>query len=188
MENTYFFGYGSLVNHATHNYDDCHLATLQGWRRVWRHISPFTRAILSVERDENSTIPGLIAGGPDVDWAVLDERESAYEKAKINGAVMHPMPHEPALILYTIAVEKHPPAATPQPILLSYIDVVTQGYLQVYGHQAATAFFTETAGWTGGIVDDRHAPIYPRHQKLSKSETAFVDDQINALSAVVKQS
>ena len=34
----YFFGYGSLVNRATHDYVHAHPARISGWRRAWRHV------------------------------------------------------------------------------------------------------------------------------------------------------
>uniref|UniRef100_UPI000A5B3968 DnaB-like helicase C-terminal domain-containing protein n=1 Tax=Leisingera sp. F5 TaxID=1813816 RepID=UPI000A5B3968 len=37
MEHPYFFGYGSLVNAATHDFSDPQPAHLSGWRRAWRH-------------------------------------------------------------------------------------------------------------------------------------------------------
>lgn len=175
-----------MVNRATHDYQNAHPATLRGWRRVWCHIAPFPRAILSVMPDPQSSIEGLIAGGPDIDWEALDIRERAYDKAAATEAVSHELAHTPEVILYTIPDEKHPPAETAQLILLSYVDVVAQGYLQVYGVEAARAFFANTRGW-GPILDDRADPIYPRHQRLSRSERDFVDEQLAALSAIVKQ-
>jgi len=186
MTDTYFFGYGSLVNRATHDYTNAHPATLHGWRRVWCHIAPYPRAILSVMPDPDCTLEGLIAGGPDIDWAVLDQREGAYDKAHATEAVNHPLDHTPNVILYTIPKEKHPAADSLQPTLLSYIDVVAQGYLQVFGTDAAADFFATTTGW-GPILDDRQDPVYPRHQRLNARERNFVDDQLYALSAVMKQ-
>ena len=185
MIDTYFFGYGSLVNRATHNYQNSHPATLHGWRRRWCHIAPFPRAILSVTPDSSSTIEGLIAGGSDIDWDALDMREQAYDRAPAKNSVRHTLDHEPDVILYTIPDDKHPAAAAAQPILLSYIDVVAQGYLQVFGTAAATDFFATTTGW-GPILNDRKNPIYPRHQHLSLNERNFVDEHLNALSVVVK--
>ena len=36
MNHPAFFGYGSLVNRATHDYRQAVPARLKGWRRVWR--------------------------------------------------------------------------------------------------------------------------------------------------------
>ncbi len=185
MIDTYFFGYGSLVNRSTHNYQNSHPATLHGWRRRWCHIAPFPRAILSVTPDSSGTIEGLIAGGSDIDWDALDMREQAYDRAPATAAVRHTLDHTPDVILYTIPDEKHPPANAPQPILLSYIDVVAQGYLQIFGAESAARFFTTTTGW-GPILNDRENPVYPRHQRLSAYERGFVDEHLDALAAVLK--
>ncbi|MDX5384038.1 MAG: gamma-glutamylcyclotransferase, partial [Rhodobacterales bacterium] len=39
MKDAFFFGYGSLVNRATHDYGQARAATLPGWRRAWRHTA-----------------------------------------------------------------------------------------------------------------------------------------------------
>ncbi|MFT6224241.1 MAG: hypothetical protein ACJA1F_002090 [Paracoccaceae bacterium] len=75
----------------------------------------------------------------------------------------------------------------PLPILRSYLDVVVQGYLQVFGEQGVVDFFATTRGWQAPVLDDRTAPVYPRHQLLSSSETALVDAHLSALAAQVEQ-
>jgi len=55
MSAAFFFGYGSLVNRATHSFNNAQPAQLTGWRRVWRHTDLRPVAFLSVQRDEQST-------------------------------------------------------------------------------------------------------------------------------------
>ena len=71
-------------------------------------------------------------------------------------------------------------------IWLSYLDVVLQGYLHVFGSEGPAHFMATTDGWDIGIEDDRGAPQYPRAQSLSTTEIAMVDGLI-ALSAVMEQ-
>ena len=80
MQTAYFFGYGSLVNRHTHIYAPAHHATVQGWRRAWRVAADRQVAFLTVIRDEDCAIDGLIAPVPDGDWAALDLREAAYDR------------------------------------------------------------------------------------------------------------
>jgi hypothetical protein len=63
----------------------------------------------------------------------------------------------------------------PAPILMSYLDVVVQGYLREFGQAGAEDFFATTDGWDIPVLDDRAAPRYPRHQALTGDERALVD-------------
>ncbi len=72
-------------------------------------------------------------------------------------------------------------------ILLSYLDVVVQGYLREFGEDGARRFFETTDGWNVPVLDDRAAPLYPRHCTLTPQERAFVDDSLAELSAQVEQ-
>jgi len=183
----YFFGYGSLVNRNTHQYDNPRPAQLSGWRRVWRHTVLRPLAYLTVEPDSSTTIDGLIAAVPDADWDALDVRETAYERVPAAHQVQHPLPFQPEIALYSIPDGKHGRPTERHPVLLSYIDVVVQGYLHEYGAKGATLFFDTTDGWDAPILNDRAKPVYPRHCKLSRGETDFVDDALSRLSAQVKQ-
>lgn len=87
MPSPYFFGYGSLVNRATHDFCNAQPAQLTGWRRVWRHTDLRPVAFLTVERDDQSTIDGLIAHVPRDDWAGLDQREWAYDRIPATHAI-----------------------------------------------------------------------------------------------------
>lgn len=71
------------------------------------------------------------------------------------------------------------------PILLSYLDVVVQGYLRMHGLGGVAHFFETTAGWGLPVLNDRADPIYPRHQSLSVKEQALVDRH---LAAVMEQA
>ncbi|QIE45572.1 gamma-glutamylcyclotransferase [Pseudohalocynthiibacter aestuariivivens] len=182
----YFFGYGSLVNRATHRYADPQPATLTGWRRVWRHTDLRSIAYLTVMPDADSVIDGLIAGVPGDDWLALDEREGAYDRIHAAHQVCHTLSHTPQIALYTIPEGKHGRPTDAHPVLLSYIDVVVQGYLQEYGQAGAQRFFDTTDGWDVPILNDRANPIYSRHCVLSPEERSFVDDCLATLPAQIK--
>lgn len=174
MNTAQYFGYGSLVNRATHGHPGARRATVHGWRRIWRHTGLREVAFLTVIPDPGAEIDGLIADVPQGDWSDLDLRERAYDRVPVAAA-------DPVHI-YTIPDGKHAPATTEHPVLLSYIDVVVQGYLREFGEAGVARFFQTTSGWSAPIADDRAAPRYMRHQRLSADETALVDAHLAALS------
>ena len=146
--------------------------------------SPFLPvAFLSVVPAPNKWIMGAIAQVPDANWSALDERERAYVRKPVpTSDVDHDHPQAEVQIY---AVET-PVAPNPdQPILLSYIDVVAQGFLREHGEEGIDDFFQTTTGWEVPVKNDRANPQYPRHQTLTESETALVDKYLERLATVV---
>tara|TARA_R110002110_G_scaffold87967_34_gene229208 strand:+ start:399 stop:1010 length:612 start_codon:yes stop_codon:yes gene_type:complete len=181
----YFFGYGSLVNCDTHVYIDTHPAFLHGWRRDWVRTDGRDTVFLTVKRDITCSIDGLIAAVPDADWNALDLRETGYARLSSGGAVKHPVDPAPDIEHYAVPPD-HIRASGDHVILLSYLDVVVQGYLREFGHNGVQRFFDTTDGWDTPILNDRENPRYPRHKVLSPDETALVDHHITRLAARVK--
>lgn len=182
MQHPAFFGYGSLVNRATHDHDPAVPGHLSGWRRVWRHTAARPVAFLSVEPAAGVTIAGLVAAVPGGDWTRLDEREHAYDRVTLAAETLAARA-EWAQTVSLYAVREAGLPSTRHPVLLSYLDVVVQGFLREFGPDGATAFFDTTAGWDAPILNDRSAPRYPRHQRLSAAERAVVDDGIARVGA-----
>ncbi|WP_224826338.1 gamma-glutamylcyclotransferase family protein [Cognatishimia sp. MH4019] len=181
IHHPHFFGYGSLVNTATHSFPGVQHATLKGWRRVWRHTTHRTAAFLTVRPDPNTTLEGLIAAVPDADWHALDAREYAYDRHNVTPLITATnAPSETAV--YAIPDDAHVAPSVEHPILLSYLDVVVQGYLHRFGEDGVARFFATTDGWNAPILNDRAAPRYPRAQTLTNSEIALVDHFIAASS------
>jgi len=185
MQDPFFFGYGSLVNRATHSFPRAARARIRGWRRAWMHTRLRQRAFLSVVPAPGETIDGLIAAVPGHDWAALDDREHAYDRHEVSGVVEHDIGHPLDIQIYAIPPTQAAPPDVRHPILLSYVDVVVQGYLREFGEAGAARFFETTDGWDAPILDDRALPIYARHQSLAPAERAFVDDQLRLYGANV---
>jgi hypothetical protein len=181
----YFFGYGSLVNRDTHLYRDCHRAELRGWRRAWVRTAERETVFLSVRMDPESAIDGLIAAVPGADWAALDAREYGYARLSSGGAVQHPLDPAPEIEHYAIPPE-NTHSEGDQVILLSYLDVVVQGFFREYGAEGVQRFFDTTDGWEVPVLNDRGNPRYPRHRTLTAEETALVDDHLARLPALLK--
>ncbi len=186
MSDPFFFGYGSLVNIDTHSYRRTAPAKVTGWRRAWRHTQLRDVAFLTVVPDETAQIEGLIAAVPNADWAALDEREAGYSRQRLESSQISHEHLEPVGVeLYETRTDLD--ASTQHPILLSYLDVVVQGYARVFGQDGAARFFETTSGWDAPILDDRANPQYPRHKILTKAESDLVNDHLSALSARVEK-
>ena len=183
MTDPQFFGYGSLVNLQTHDYANPRPATLKGWTRVWQQSKDREVAFLSVVPRANAQIDGIIASVPGGDWASLDAREHAYDRKDVTEALGQDTP----TAIYQGNPAKIAQGAASKPILLSYLDVVVQGFLDQFGADGVQRFFDTTERWETPILNDRHNPVYPRHLVLKPEETALVDAHLTRLSAVVKQ-
>lgn len=188
MADPYFFGYGSLVNLSTHDFPDPRPARLKGWRRAWRHTDLRPVAFLTAVPDSASEIDGMIAHVPKNDWVALDKREWAYDRIPATQSVTHPLTRDVDIAVYAVPHHKQTAANARHPLLLSYIDVVVQGYLRAFGRDGADRFFATTDGWGAPILNDRAEPRYPRHQQLRSDETDFVDDRLTRLSAKIIQT
>lgn len=181
----YFFGYGSLVNRTTHDFTDPRPARLHGWRRGWCHTDLRPVAFLTAIRDRNSVIDGMIAHVPGGDWAALDEREYAYDRVPATDTVTHTQKAGIEIAVYAVPHRARSTANVRHPILLSYLDVVVQGYLREFGPDGVAQFFATTDGWDAPILNDRARPRYPRHRRLAPDETALVDNHIAAIGATL---
>ncbi|MEP2717216.1 gamma-glutamylcyclotransferase family protein [Pseudophaeobacter sp.] len=185
MSPPYFFGYGSLVNTATHEYLDPQPARLSGWQRSWCHTSLRDVAFLTVVPAPKVEIDGLIAAVPDADWEALDAREFAYDRLSADHQISHALANEPEISLYAVPQAQQDQGSQHHPILLSYLDVVVQGHLQIFGESGVRDFFATTKSWEAPILNDRAAPRYPRHQQLSSAETQMVDEFLADLNAQI---
>ncbi len=171
MNDPFFFGYGSLVNRKTHDYENCQTATISGWKRAWVRVPQRSLSILTAVPSKGGEISGLIASVPNADWAALDEREMQYNRGTVLIAA------EPVAI-YEIPLENRGVPTDENPILLSYLDVVVQGYLREFGETGVQEFFETTENWHAPILNDRTDPLYPRAQRLTNSETKLVNQYI----------
>ena len=186
MHRQYFFGYGSLVNLRTHSYPDTRRAALHGWRRIWRHTRLRDEAFLSVRPAEGAAILGLVAEVPNRDWRALDLREEGYDRHAVTDRVRHDLAPAPEVQLYAVP-ERHHRGAPGGDVLMSYLDVVVQGFLHQYGAEGAAHFFDTTDGWEVRVIDDRATPLYPRHQSLTAAERAEVDAHLARLGVRVER-
>lgn len=180
MQRAHFFGYGSLVNTRTHAYPRAQAATLSGWRREWRLTRLRPEVFLSARPAPGAEIDGLVAEVPGQDWAALDLREGAYGRHDVSQAVTCTAAALTGIQVYAVRPDLTHPEGRGA-ILLSYLDVVVQGFLHQFGEEGVTRFFDTTDGWDPPVLDDRGAPRYPRHQILSRKEAALVEAHLDRL-------
>jgi hypothetical protein len=184
MQDMFFFGYGSLVNAATHGHAPVFAARAKGWRRAWVKVPERDLCYLTAVPDAGCEIDGLIAPVPAGGWAALDAREAAYLRHDHRRDIHHDT-DAANVAIYAIAPERIAPPGDDNPILLSYLDTVIQGYLQVYGTSGAETFFETTSGWQAPILNDRAARRYPRATALETEEHALVDAALARLGCRV---
>ncbi|MGR3500719.1 gamma-glutamylcyclotransferase [Pseudaestuariivita sp.] len=176
MSTPRFFGFGSLVNTATHSYPNPRPDRAQGWERVWVQAPGRAVTFLSARPAPGSAIDGLVCDVPGGDWAALDVREAGYTRLDVSADVAS----SGAVAIY--GTPKLAPATdAAKPILLSYIDVVMQGFGHWFGEDGVARFCQSTRGWQVPILDDRAEPLYPRAQTLTQAETARVDRHLATL-------
>lgn len=166
-----FFGFGSLVNLQTHQYHDPIPTSIKGWKRQWVSSTLRDVAFLSVTPCPNTTLHGMSASTEGIGWEALDEREEGYNRHQLPDTDMQMYVGSPDCIL----------ADVKQPILLSYLDVVVQGYHTHFGEQGVVDFFATTQNWDHPILHDRHDPQYPRAQVITDEQRALVDTHLAAL-------
>lgn len=169
----WFFGYGSLVNRATHSYPEAQAATLNGWRRIWVRTERRDVVFLSIHPAPGHAISGLIATVPGADWSALDTRETGYARIDASAHVTHTTPAS-SIAAYQVPMTDQRTGGDHR-ILLSYLDVVVQGFAREFGPSGVQAFFDTTDGWDTPVLDDRSAPLYPRAQPLTAQEYALTD-------------
>lgn len=169
----WFFGYGSLVNRNTHSYPQAQRATLKDWRRAWVRTDLREVVFLSIHPAPGHSIDGLIAAVPGADWAALDAREAGYNRIAATHLIDHGSDASD-IAAYRVPEDRQSRDGS-HCMLLSYLDVVVQGFLAEFGQAGAEAFFATTDNWDTPVRDDRGAPVYSRAQQLTRQEQALVD-------------
>ena len=109
------FGYGSLMNPATHDYADLRPARLEGWRRRWAHAEGRPAAFLTAERAPGLAIDGAVADVPPVAWPALDAREAAYDRHDVSEALTPPCGR---VVVYAVPGARQGPPTARHPVLL----------------------------------------------------------------------
>ena len=119
---------------------------------------------------------------------MLFRSEWAYDRLPASDAVSHGLAHPADISVYAVPMDRRATGPEKHPILLSYLDVVVQGYLDVFGRTGVEAFFATTDGWDIEVLNDRKAPRYPRAQPLCDALQALTDQHMQSIGVRVVQS
>lgn len=186
-----YFGYGSLVNQATHRTDIVGFkrAQLSGWRRGFFDRGPGKFgpvAILSVFPNENCQIDGLLVIDRMENLGAIDLREARYNRQQLDHNTLKLMTPDNqdgiwpdlAVHLYVAKPAKSTQNTVKCLILRSYLDAVMQGYLDVFGRGGLERFVATTDNFDLGIHEDRRNPIYPRAVVTTTRQRALFDQLV----------
>ncbi len=185
-----YFGYGSLVNRATHRTEIVSAvpARLRGWRRAWRprpDMPGFPAALLTVVPEEGAVCDGLLVFDRAENLAAVDAREARYNRHHVQVDTLEFVAGDAEIdcpVYVYVADETLPPHAEPPLILRSYLDAVMQGFLVEHGEEGLRRFVAETANFDTPFHEDREAPVYPRAVVLSDAERLLFDSLLAARS------
>jgi hypothetical protein len=193
-----YFGYGSLINRATHRTEivDAIPGRLNGWRRLWRprpDMPGFPAALLSVRREAGAGCDGLLVIDRAENLAAVDEREGRYRRIRLAPEELSlsiPLADDCPIFVYEAETDVPPHREEPR-ILQSYLDAVLQGVLREHGEAGVRRFFSETDGFETALMPDREKPTYPRAVLLEEAERALFDTlhaaHLTSLSPRAKQ-
>jgi hypothetical protein len=177
-----YFGYGSLVNRATHRTAivDAFPARLRNWRRLWRprpDMPGFPAALLTIRPEEGCWTDGLLVIDHADNLAAIDAREARYDRVALDAADLDiAQPLAPDIPAYVYVAQEHLPVHPAPPMILrSYLDAVLQGFLEVHGEAGVARFLSETEGFDFIVHEDAEAPVYPRAVKLAQAQRATLD-------------
>ncbi len=184
-----YFGYGSLVNRDTlrTKFLGIRAAQVRGWRRFWLYRGEGTLALLSVRRDSEAAIDGVVVYDRADQLAAVDARECDYDRRLVQPPDLVIRPDAPVrtpVYLYEGRRDREITEARRAPILQSYLDAVMQGFLAVHGESGLERFVAETEGFETTILRDRDAPRYPRSVALRPGEVERFDALLAARGAI----
>ncbi|WP_075996671.1 gamma-glutamylcyclotransferase family protein [Salaquimonas pukyongi] len=181
-----YFGYGSLVNLATlaTPYRHAVPARLKGWRRHWQSRPGDgwpERALLSVHRDNACEIHGMLVFDGASSLPSLDERERHYDRVPLTPQDISLACNKAPEMLQSLGhadffvyVGRAQQAGKP-PLLQSYLHTVMDGFLASHGEEGLSAFMRTTAGFDREILEDLHAPHYPRMTPMAEARRRRFD-------------
>ncbi|MEO1748848.1 MAG: gamma-glutamylcyclotransferase family protein [Pseudomonadota bacterium] len=187
-----YFGYGSLVNPATHRTPVLGYvpAKLRGWRRAWVARSDWDPtlpiALLSASPSQSDEmLDGLLVFDRRSSLPSLDKREAGYQRHQISLADLHidtDLSIDTPLYIYeAVEVSGEPSTGF---ILQSYLDAVLQGFDTMHGEGAVTRFLSTTDNFHTPILMDRQEPQYPRAVSLDDRQQIHIDQTLAHLNWV----
>eukprot|EP00759_Apiculatamorpha_spiralis_P054465 PhF_6_TR6940/c0_g1_i2/m.10181 len=209
---SYVIAYGSLMNPQSQQVtlDDVSSAeripvVVKGWQRCWGisaggKWSPLT--VLPVQNFSETNINGtnsdeLVALCIGINsWTDLDRRERGYKRIEVSPTrVLNAYTREPLTFDRQSSAEKRTfsiyfmPPSTPSPeapILLSYVDVVVEGCLNMGRTAVENLFMSKGLNWAC-VCDDRNSPRFRRvatEGTVSREDQRHVDEWLRFIKVM----
>ncbi|MHA7879157.1 MAG: gamma-glutamylcyclotransferase family protein [Saccharospirillum sp.] len=162
------FGYGSLICQDSRSRTGLSGAALAvevaGIARHWAVPVPdYHATAVGALQDDQSHCCGVVFQVDDSNLARFDEREQGYHRIPLPWPHVRSLDNQPLPTEYPLWAyvgKRVQPPSNALPIMQSYLDVILHGCLQ-YGEPFARRFLQTTQSWQY-LLDDRHAPGYPR--------------------------
>ncbi len=193
-----YFGYGSLVNRATHRTRIIAAvpARVSGWQREWQPRPDMTlnpddqveAALLTARRSPGSSMDGLLVFDHIDNLPAVDLRENDYHRRTVGEGDVT-LRSDQTLAGMPIYIYEADPAPMPDavyPILQSYLDAVMQGFLREHGEAGLADFIATTGNFDIPILVDRDWPIYPRAVELLPEERDLIDRHLSKRGVVYR--
>ncbi|MEO1745215.1 MAG: gamma-glutamylcyclotransferase family protein [Pseudomonadota bacterium] len=187
-----YFGYGSLVNPATHRTPvlGYSVARLWNWQRAWVPRPQADKALpiallSSSPASTGAWLDGLLVFDSAQSLASLDAREAGYRRLSVVHDQLDSETQLPANCpVYVYEAVPHASDATRGAILQSYLDAVLQGYAHMHSAASVERFIVSTLNFDTPVLRDRDAPLYPRAVSLTAREQALIDDATAQLNFI----
>lgn len=183
-------GYGSLLSHDSrfrHSEIDCLPVpvSVKGYKRAWVTRSTGEKqTYVGAKACSQSQLNGVLLPieeiSPDLKVREQDYRFVAVEMTQIDMHISHHEENFAATLegkqiwLCETLYQEH--ADSDHPVYQSYIDTCLIGCLETGLVSFAHEFIESTHLWEACWVNDREAPKYPRHAKISQSQQTEIDD------------
>lgn len=178
----YIFGYGSLINSAsrkiTGQTGNTIPAQVFGLVRHWCKIDDsYTVSPLAVV-EGLGCVNGLLIEVSDAEIKKFDQREAGYKRIAVdldNIQTLCGSRIETNVWVYVVEQTKQP--CQNSPIVLSYVDTVLAGCLEI-SESFARDFVAQTKGWHFPFKNDRATPIYQRLAGVNNNQLSTIDSLI----------
>lgn len=180
----YIFGYGSLMNSASRKltgYTGNSIpAIAHGFERHWSKIDDsYVVSPLAVKQGTGQ-VNGVLVEVDELALQEFDRREAGYHRIQLDAHSIETLcGHHVDKTVWIYVVEQTQPPCERSPIVMSYVDTVLAGCLEV-SEAFAEHFIEHTLGWQHPLIDDRLQPVYLRLAGVESHHRAQIDQLLEA--------
>lgn len=187
MNNTYIYGYGSLIcteaRNVTGRDSGAWPVRVKGYKRFWtaHHTAGFSP--LGVTPDDVATTNGVLVKVSEEELPRFDQREWYYRRELLPQSDIEYLGEQPdeKLNVWIYIPQRISIPTTAMPIIQSYVDVALTGCLAI-SQDFAVEFVRTTLGWNYPWINDRGHEQYGRALREVDSKPE-IDSLLNDLLA-----